>query len=553
MEFIFYVYFFVSFLLISIMLNTGLLYYVQLNNYKLKSILFYFLETLRNNFLDILLCCVIIITLLLVNINCIFFYIIYLLAETVLWLWAGNQFNYLFKITYTKRFKRIFILNIFLIAFICLLCFYLPIYLNVILFPFIFPISYFLSFLSIILLMPIENIIGKYYIKKAKNRLSQCNNLIKIGITGSYGKTSTKEILNNILTEEFYTLTTPKSYNTPFGITKVINQDLKNSHQIFLCEMGAKKIGEIKELCKLVDVDYGIVTTVGRQHTSTFGNIENVYKTKKELPDYLYNKSCVFNLINKYVAKMYSEYEGNKIGIFVCIKRDLKIFKSYLKSNIQFKSRIYRISKYFFENKKFNNMYAKNIELTQNGSKFEVWFGYEFLGYFNTYLIGIHNVINVLLALAISKMLNVKIENLKKGLVKTKFISARFEKQINNNGAIIINNGYNSNLDSAKFSLRALNLFDKTHKMVITPGLIECENDYLYNKNFGKLLTKYATEIVIVKKKNRIAILDGIKETNFDINKVYIVDDFSKAKNFIEKSDENYVILIENDLPENYK
>lgn len=553
MEFIFYVYFFVSFLLISIMLNTGLLYYVQLNNYKLKSILFYFLETLRNNFLDILLCCVIIITLLLVNINCIFFYIIYLLAETVLWLWAGNQFNYLFKITYTKRFKRIFILNIFLIALICLLCFYLPIYLNAILFPFIFPISYFLSFLSIILLMPIENIIGKYYIKKAKNRLSQCNNLIKIGITGSYGKTSTKEILNNILTEEFYTLTTPKSYNTPFGITKVINQDLKNSHQIFLCEMGAKKIGEIKELCKLVDVAYGIVTTVGRQHTSTFGNIENVYKTKKELPDYLYNKSCVFNLMNKYVAKMYSEYEGNKIGIFVCIKRDLKIFKSYLKSNIQFKSRIYRISKYFFENTKFNNMYAKNIELTQNGSKFEVWFGYEFLGYFNTYLIGIHNVINILLALAISKMLNVKIENMKKGLEKTKFISARFEKQINNNGAIIINNGYNSNLDSAKFSLRALNLFDKTHKMVITPGLIECENDYLYNKNFGKLLTKYATEIVIVKKKNRIAILDGIKETNFDINKVYIVDDFSKAKNFIEKSDDNYVILIENDLPENYK
>lgn len=553
MEFIFYVYFFVSFLLISIMLNTGLLYYVQLNNYKLKSILFYFLETLRNNFLDILLCCVIIITLLLVNINCIFFYIIYLLAETVLWLWAGNQFNYLFKITYTKRFKRIFILNIFLIALICLLCFYLPSYLNAILFPFIFPISYFLSFLSIILLMPIENIIGKYYIKKAKNRLSQCNNLIKIGITGSYGKTSTKEILNNILTEEFYTLTTPKSYNTPFGITKVINQDLKNSHQIFLCEMGAKKIGEIKELCKLVDVDYGIVTTVGRQHTSTFGNIENVYKTKKELPDYLYNKSCVFNLMNKYVAKMYSEYEGNKIGIFVCIKRDLKIFKSYLKSNIQFKSKIYRISKYFFENKKFNNMYAKNVELTQNGSKFEVWFGYDFLGYFNTYLIGIHNVINVLLALAISKMLNVKIENMKKGLEKTKFISARFEKQINNNGAIIINNGYNSNLDSAKFSLRALNLFDKTHKMVITPGLIECENDYLYNKNFGKLLTKYATEIVIVKKKNRIAILDGIKETNFDINKVYIVDDFSKAKNFIEKSDENYVILIENDLPENYK
>ena len=553
MEFIFYVYFFVSFLLISIMLNTGLLYYVQLNNYKLKSILFYFLETLRNNFLDILLCCVIIITLLLVNINCIFFYIIYLLAETVLWLWAGNQFNYLFKITYTKRFKRIFILNIFLIVFICLLFFYLPIYLNAILFPFIFPISYFLSFLSIILLMPIENIIGKYYIKKAKNRLSQCNNLIKIGITGSYGKTSTKEILNNILTEEFYTLTTPKSYNTPFGITKVINQDLKNSHQIFLCEMGAKKIGEIKELCKLVDVDYGIVTTVGRQHTSTFGNIENVYKTKKELPDYLYNKSCVFNLMNKYVAKMYSEYEGNKIGIFVCIKRDLKIFKSYLKSKMQFKSRIYRISKYFFENKKFNNMYAKNIELTQNGSKFEVWFGYEFLGYFNTYLIGIHNVINILLALAISKMLNVKIENMKKGLEKTKFISARFEKQINNNGAIIINNGYNSNLDSAKFSLRALNLFDKTHKMVITPGLIECENDYLYNKNFGKLLTKYATEIMIVKKKNRIAILDGIKETNFNINKVYIVDDFSKAKNFIEKSDENYVILIENDLPENYK
>ena len=187
--------------------------------------------------------------------------------------------------------RLIIVVLLYLSLFYVLNYFLLDIVLRIVLFPLVYFLSYIIILLTLITLYPVEKLIGRYYIKKAKNKLSGFKKLIKIGITGSFGKTSTKEILTTILKEHYNVLATPKSFNTPFGITKTINNSLNNLHEVFVCEMGAKAKGEIKYLCDLTGVNYGIVTSVGRQHTNTFGSIEGVYKTKKELPDYLYNKS----------------------------------------------------------------------------------------------------------------------------------------------------------------------------------------------------------------------------------------------------------------------
>lgn len=537
------------------MLYSEIMFFVQQDGYKLKSIYRYLFIKFKENILNIFMCLMIMFCMLLLDIKSVYFILPYILIQTSLWLWAGNQFEYIHRLKYTKRLIRQILLFIVFLLISVVIVLYFNYYYIAILFPFIFVYVYFLIWVDLILLQPIEKLIGKYYLRKAKNKLKSNNKIIKIGITGSYGKTSTKEILNSILSEEYFVLATPKSYNTPFGISKTINERMLNSHQVFVCEMGAKKNGEIKELCNLVDVDYGIVTSVGRQHLETFGNIENIYKTKRELPDYLYNKHCVFNLMNYYVAQMYKEYLYDKIGIFILQKRlgSVKTFKKiFSKKNCKKRNNLIVSNQVYFEFVKCGNLYAKNLKISFKSSQFDVYYGKDFMCCVDTELIGIHNVINILLSVAVAKMLGVGAKSIVLGVKKLKSIKARFEKMENKGGAVVINNGYNSNLDSVVYSLKALSLFEDKKKLVVTPGLIECKNMYEYNYKFGKMIGRYANEVIVVKKTNREAIIEGLHNTGFKKSKIYVVDNFSSAKKVIEKLPSDYVVLIENDLPDNY-
>lgn len=541
---------------VAIMLMSETMFFVQQSGYKIKSIFSHLWLKIKDNFLNIFMCLVIILSMFFLDLKSIYFIIPYVITQTSLWLWAGNQFEYLPKLKLTKRLIRQLFLMLILIVFSLIILAYINYYYISLLFPFIFLYLYILLFFTIVILQPIEKLIAKYFLNNAKKKLRSNPKLIKIGITGSYGKTSTKEILKSILSQEFYVLATPKSFNTPMGISKTINEKLQNSHQIFLCEMGAKKIGEINELCVIVGVDYGIVTSVGRQHLETFGNIGNVYKTKKELPDYLYQKHCVFNLMNYYVNQMFNEYLYDKIGIFILPKRlgkmniNSKIFsRKHIKCMKNFSKRYLK----FYEFIKSGNVYAKNIKATSLQSQFDIYYNNEFLCTAKTELIGIHNIINILLSTALSVMLKVKPKNIAMGIGGVKSIKARFEKMSNDNGATVINNGYNSNLDSAVCSLKALSLFENKNKLVITPGLIECKDMYEDNYKLGKLVGKYASEVIVVKKLNRDAIIEGLKSVGFRKSKIYAVDDFATAKKVIDKLPNDYVVLIENDLPENFK
>ncbi len=170
-----------------------------------------------------------------------------------------------------------------------------------------------------------------------------------------------------------------------------------------------------------------------------------------------------------------------------------------------------------------------------------------------TTLLGVHNVINILLASALAIVLNLSSSNIARGVKNLKSINARLEKKQNENGAIIINNGYNSNIDSAPYALSVLKLFDVKNKVVVTPGLIECKDDYKCNYEFGKLIAKHATEVIVVKKKNRQAIVDGLKSQKFPSQRIHTVDSFESVKEVLSKSTKDYVFLIENDLPDNFR
>lgn len=149
---------------------------------------------------------------------------------------------------------------------------------------------------------PVELCVKNYYINDAKKIIASMPNLIVIGITGSYGKTSTKFFLEKILSSKYNVLMTPESYNTTMGVVKTIRESLKPTHEIFICEMGAKGIGHIKEICDIVKPKFGIITSIGPQHLESFKTIENIITAKFELCDALPNDGVIFlNGDNEYI------------------------------------------------------------------------------------------------------------------------------------------------------------------------------------------------------------------------------------------------------------
>ena len=188
------------------------------------------------------------------------------------------------KFAITSRVKRLyftlFILFTILIIFICKNYNDFYGYLYITLFGYF---SFIITFLLNIINIPAEKFVYYYYLNKAKRKLKNMPNLNIIGITGSYGKTSSKNVLNTILSSEFNSYPTPKSFNTPYGLMKSINNGLDKFDNVFIAEMGACKLKDIKILCDLVHPKYGIITTIGVAHLETFKSEENIVKGKFEL------------------------------------------------------------------------------------------------------------------------------------------------------------------------------------------------------------------------------------------------------------------------------
>lgn len=365
--------------------------------------------------------------------------------------------------------------------------------------------------------LPVEKLIQQIYIHKAKNKLKQFKNLIVIGVTGSYGKTSTKNYLCEMLKTKYSVLCTPASFNTPMGITRTILNNLKPYHQILILEMGANHKNDIAKLCKIVKPNISIVTAVGLQHLKTFKTFDNIVKTKYQI---------VLNT--------------KQSGFFVTNSTN-EVCKNYAK-----KSHIMSLTVGYGLND-----YCKIENVEQNNENMLITFKIDKTSYqFSTTLIGEFNVLNILLGVVVSLKLNVSIEQIK-GVVKTlKPVKHRLEVKKLNNGAILIDDSFNSNPLGAKKAIDALNKF-KGKKFVITCGMVELgDKQFEENYNFGCLL-KNVDEVLIVNKLNYEAISGGMIASGCEKPKLF--DSFNLAYEYVSKKlDCNSVLLIENDLSDCY-
>lgn len=370
---------------------------------------------------------------------------------------------------------------------------------------------------------PVETWVNNRYINKARRKLNkkEYKDLIKIGITGSYGKTSTKFILKTILSEKYNVLATPGSFNTTMGNVRVIREELKPEHEVFISEMGARKRYDIQEICQFVKPHIGIITSIGAQHLETFKKIDNVAKTKGELLQGVENDGAVF-----------------------LPKDNSHCLELYKKDNH---------TKFLYSTKKDGaDVYAKNIKVTKDGSTFTV---VTKKGEFEckTKLLGEHNVQNIIGCVAIADYLGLTNEQIQRGIEKIEPVEHRLQLLPSQNGTIVIDDAFNSNPVGSKMALDVIKQFDGK-KIIITPGMVELgTEEYKLNKEFGAQMAEVVDYAILVGVKRSKPIVEGLKSKKFDDMNIYVVNNLDEATAQLSKlTKAGDVILFENDLPDNY-
>lgn len=384
-------------------------------------------------------------------------------------------------------------------------------------------VSPMLLLLSNLLLIPVEKHINALFYNEAVGILRSMPDLKVIGITGSYGKTSTKHYLNRILSEKYEVTMTPGSFNTTLGVIRTIREYLKPYSEVFIVEMGAKQSGDIKEICDLVHPSVGIVTAVGEQHLESFKTIENIQKTKFELIDALPNDG--FGVVNN----------------------DFPMSASRKVSNVD-------CVRYGIVNGNDADFIAKDIVFDDTGTTFTVC-GQDQELKLHTKLVGECNISNLLAAVIVAMKLGVEKEKIAYAVEKIEQVEHRLNMKHTPGGITIIDDAFNSNPTGSRMALDVLSAMKGGKRIVVTPGMIELgDKQFDLNREFGKKIAISSDIAIIVGEYNKEAILSGISDMGMEEDSIICSSTFVDAQKILSTVVRpGDTVLYENDLPDTFK
>ncbi len=361
---------------------------------------------------------------------------------------------------------------------------------------------------------PIEKALVKGYIADARRILSSRPDLKIIGVTGSFGKTSTKNYLYRLLSEKYNVLITPGNFNTTLGVVRTIREQLKPYHQVFIVEMGAKQVGDIKEICDLVHPTIGVVTAVGNMHLETFHSFANIQKTKFELIDSLPAQGCGF--IN-FSSEGIRSYDG--------IRSDC------------------RIEKYCLEDVTDLVYGPSGTDFTYGGQRY------------HTPLLGEGNVLNILGAISVAREMGVPDAGIKAAVSHLQSVEHRLSQR-RAGGLLILDDAYNSNPQGAAMALDVLSRIQTPgRRFIVTPGFVELGDRQREEcRRLGELAAAKADVLVVVNLYNRESIRSGALEAGMSEDSIVCADNLAAAAAYIQDNARpGDVVLYENDLPDTFK
>lgn len=397
--------------------------------------------------------------------------------------------------------------------------------------------------IAAIITEPLAQIKRRRLISQAKKKVSRHTGFKVVAITGSYGKSTTKEILYELIKDNFKTAKTRENYNSPVGLAQEVMVNLENNTEVFIAEMGAYKKGEISRSCDILKPDVSIVTAVAPQHLSLFGSLGNIVKAKYEIIEKLKSDGlAIFNGNNQYCLEMATKSKKREL-IYFTIGEDSEENKLLNKTTQSLGDQSGVLA-----GKVSGHLSASNIFKQDHSYKFKLNYNKVSLPV-TVKVTGQHNISNILAAIGAALELGMDFKSIaaKLQVISLPQIHLVWRKGINNTQ--ILDDGYNSNIDGFKEAIKTINEKNNGKKViVVTKGLIELKD---MKKELYKGLVDliYAnTDVIISSDKDLLNMVDGPEKKNKNVMTVFAKEPEEFFNAIVANSSEGDLILLEGAL-----
>jgi len=374
-------------------------------------------------------------------------------------------------------------------------------------------------------LAPLQSAINRRFLARAERSLREISPLV-VGITGSYGKTTTKFCVGEVLAADRPTLVTPESFNSYLGVLRTINEHLKERHRAFVVEMGMFRRGDISELCELVHPTIGVITAIGPMHLERLGSIERIAAAKAELLEALPSD-----------------------GRFITNADDPRCMELARSAHVP-------VTLFGIDNPSAQVL-AREIALADGHTHFKLHLDGSSSPALavSAQLLGRHNVLNLLAAAAVGRALEIDPARIVHGLQSVSAPEHRLQP-IHNRQAniVVIDDAYNSNPAGAAHALEVLREHPAQRRLLVTPGMVELgEAEQELNRRFGEQAASVCDVVILVGRSRTAPIREGLASAGVDGERVQVVRDISEATDTLARlTRSGDVVLFENDLPDTY-
>ncbi|MDQ3752734.1 MAG: UDP-N-acetylmuramoyl-tripeptide--D-alanyl-D-alanine ligase [Actinomycetota bacterium] len=370
------------------------------------------------------------------------------------------------------------------------------------------------------LLTPVQGAINRRYGTSARRKLAEVAPVV-VGVTGSYGKTSTKFAIERLIGPPGSALATPGSFNTPLGVCRTINESLRPQHRFFVVEMGAYREGEIAELCRFAGPRIGVLTSIGPAHLERFGSMNAIRRAKYEIVGCLPPGGvAVMNVDDPEVRALADATQGIKVV------------------------------RYGLDGSARPDVTAHSVEVTGRGTILTVAAGGDELRT-ETRLLGAYALGHILAAVAVALAAGRPLREMDGPIRSLQAVEHRLQMIDGAGGVKVIDDAYNSNPEGAAAALEVLGAMPGARKLVVSPGIIELGPlQRAANERFGEQAAKVADTVIVVASLNRDAILTGARRVD-GATKLIAVDSLAEATEELGRLlGPGDIVLFENDLPD---
>jgi UDP-N-acetylmuramoyl-tripeptide--D-alanyl-D-alanine ligase len=370
---------------------------------------------------------------------------------------------------------------------------------------------------------PIQNLDNRRFVQRAGRRLDEILPLV-VGITGSFGKTTTKACVAAVAELRGPAYATPASYNTYLGVVRAINEGLTAKHRTFIAEMGAYRRGDVAELCELVRPRIGVLTSIGPAHLERFGSLDAIEQAKGELAEGL-----------------------PAGGMFITTADDERCLRTTERTQA-------RVILFSAEGSDRADVRADQIEMAEGTTRFVLRHGHEAVSV-RSKLLGRHNVANLLAAAAVGIGLELPLDAIARALSRVTPPAHRLAPILNRQaGIVVIDDAYNSNPVGAAAALEVLASHEAERRLLVTPGMVELgEREAEENERFGTQAAAVCDLVVLVGDERSRPIRAGLAAASFPEERIHVVANSSEAEALLARTTRRGdVVLFENDLPDLY-